>query len=202
MAGLLLLEACGAFPRLVVLTDPLSPEEHTALGAAYEAQGKAELARAEYEAALAAGESVGPLLGLGNLAVAEGRLGEAEGYFRRALRHDPASALVQSNLAWTLLLQGKALEEAEGLARAALARDPRLAPYVRDTLALLAKRRGDLAGARAELEAALAAAPEADVPLRRQLYAHLAAILREAGEAEAAAAAERAAALLAPSGGP
>ena len=180
----------------------MTPEEHTALGAAYEAQGKAELARAEYEAALAAGESAGPLLGLGNLAVAEGRPEAAEAYFRRALRHDPDSALIRNNLAWTLLLQGKALEEAEALAREALARDGRLAPYVRDTLALLAKRRGDLAGARAELESALAAAPEGDVPLRRQLYGHLAAILSEAGEAEAAAAVERAAALLAPSGGP
>ncbi|MCI0370501.1 MAG: tetratricopeptide repeat protein [candidate division NC10 bacterium] len=180
----------------------MSPEEHTALGAAYEAQGKIELARAEYEAALAAGESAGPLLGLGNLAVTEGRPEEAEVYFRRALRHDPDSALIRNNLAWTLLLQGKALEEAEVLAREALAREPRLAPYIRDTLALLARRRGNLAGARAELETALAASPEADVSFRRQLYAHLAAVLREAGEAEAALAAERAAALLAPPGGP
>jgi len=180
----------------------LTAEEHTALGAAYEAQGKADLARAEYEAALAARESAGPLLGLGNLAVAEGRSGEAEAYFRRALRHEPDNALIQNNLAWALLREGKALEEAETLAREALGREPRLAPYIRDTLALLAKRRGDLAGARAELETALAAAPEADVPLRRQLYGHLAAILREAGEAEAAVAAERAAALLVPSGGP
>ena len=180
----------------------MSPAEHTALGAAYEAQGKLDLARAEYEAALAAGESAGPLLGLGNLAVAEGRPWEAEAYFRRALRYDPDSALIRNNLAWTLLLQGKALEEAEALAREALARDARLAPYVRDTLALLAKRRGDLAAAWAELEAALAAAPEADIPLRRQLYGHLAAVLREAGEAEAAAAAEGAASTLGPSPSP
>lgn len=186
----------------MVLRDPLSPAEHTALGAAYEAQGKAELARAEYEAALKAGESAGPLLGLGNLAVAAGQPGEAEAYFRRALRQDPDSALVRNNLAWSLLLQDKALEEAEALAREALARDPRLAPYVRDTLGLLAKRRGDLAGARRELEAALAATPEGETALRRLLYGHLAAILREAGEAEAAAAAERAAGLLAPSGSP
>ena len=199
--GLLLLEACGAFPRLVVLKDPLSPEEHTALGAAYEAQGKAELARAEYEAALTAGESAGPLLGLGNLAVAEGRPDQAEAYFRRALRHEPESALLRNNLAWALLMQGKGPEEAEVLAREALAREPRLAPYVRDTLALLAKRRGDLAAARAELELALTAAPEADAALRRQLYGHLAAVLREAGEVDAALVAEQAAALLSPSGG-
>ena len=66
---------------------------------------------------------------------------------------------------------------------------------------LLAKRRGDLAAARAEMELALSAAPEADAALRRQLYGHLAAVLREAGEAGAAVAAEQAAALLSPSGG-
>lgn len=159
------------------------------------------MARAEYEAALAAREAAAPLLGLGNLAVAEGRPDQAEAYFRRALRHEPESALIRNNLAWALLMQGKGPEEAEELAREALAREPRLAPYVRDTLALLAKRRGDLAAARAELELALAAAPEADAALRRQLYGHLAAVLREAGEAEAAAAAEQAADRLHPSGG-
>lgn len=198
LAALVLLEACGAFPRLIVLQDPLSPAEHLALGAAYEAQGKIELARAEYETALRAGEAAGPLLGLGNLAVAEGRPEQAEAYYRRALRHDPENPLLRNNLAWTLLLQGRAPEEAEALAREALAADVRLAPYVQDTLALLAKRRGDLAGARGLLEAALAAAPEAEVSLRRQLYVHLATVLRETGEAEAAAAAEEAAGRLAP----
>lgn len=131
-----------------------------------------------------------------------GQPGEAEAYFRRALRQDPDSALLRNNLAWSLLLQDTGLEEAEALARDALAREPRLAPYVRDTLGLLAKRRGDLAGARGELEAALAAAPESETALRRQLYGHLAGILREAGEVEAAAAADRAAGPLAPSGTP
>jgi Tfp pilus assembly protein PilF len=134
--------------------------------------------------------------------VAEGRPDQAEAYYRRALRHDPENSLLRNNLAWTLLLQDRAPEEAEALAREALAADARLAPYARDTLALLAKRRGDLAGARDQLEAALAAAPEAEVSLRRQLYAHLATVLREAGQAEAAAAAEEAARSLGPTEGP
>lgn len=134
--------------------------------------------------------------------MAEGRPDQAEVYYRRALRHDPEHALLRNNLAWTLLLQGRAPEEVEALAKEAFARDARLAPYVRDTLALLAKRRGDLAGARGLLEAALEAAPEAEVSLRRQLYVHLATVLREAGEAEAAAAAEEAAGRLGSPGRP
>ncbi|HYA03901.1 MAG TPA: hypothetical protein VEI04_12385, partial [Syntrophobacteria bacterium] len=43
---------CGcSLPHIVVLGDPLSPEEHLKLGMAYESKAEYDLAAAEYKAA-------------------------------------------------------------------------------------------------------------------------------------------------------
>src|SRR3989304_4154415 len=126
---------CAHAPRLAVLHDPLSPEEHLALGVAYEREGNRALARGEYEAVLRRRpDHVPAMVNLGNLAAAEGSRRDAEAWYHRALRvggKDAAPAA--NNLAWLALEQRKRLRVATSLARKAVAWDPRPA-YV-DTLA-------------------------------------------------------------------
>jgi tetratricopeptide (TPR) repeat protein len=93
---------------------------------------------------------------LGNLRLAEGRVGEAEREYRRALRIDDRFHPAQVNLA--LLLAGDGREaEAEALLRSVHAANPRDASVALDLGLLLAGR-----GRRAEAEAALRAALDAD----------------------------------------
>jgi len=114
-------------PRLVVLEDPLSSEEHLALGVAYEREGNRKLARAEYEAVLRRrSDHVVALVNLGNLAVADGAQREAEAWYRRAVRlGGPPAAPAANNLAWIYLTQGKRLATAASLVRDAIVWDPR-----------------------------------------------------------------------------
>lgn len=114
-------------PHIVVLHDPLSPEDHLALGVAYEREGKAMLARAEYETVLRRRpEHVTAMVNLGNLAAADGARRNAEGWYRRAIRiGGPQAAPAANNLAWLYFTQGQRLSDAVSLARQAIAWDPR-----------------------------------------------------------------------------
>ena len=51
LALLLVLAAGCTMPRIMILSDPLSPEEHLQLGIAYEKKGEFDNAITEYEAA-------------------------------------------------------------------------------------------------------------------------------------------------------
>jgi tetratricopeptide (TPR) repeat protein len=119
---------------VVALHDPLSADEHVALGVAYEREGKPDRAVVEYKAALRAqSDHVQALVNLGNLAVAAGDFGDAEAWYGRAVRiGGPVAAPGANNLAWLYLTQGKRLASAESLARKAMAWDPR--PEYVDTL--------------------------------------------------------------------
>ncbi|MFQ5950231.1 MAG: hypothetical protein ACE5J1_06050, partial [Nitrospiria bacterium] len=45
------LVGCGAVPKIIILEDPLTHEEHLQLGLSYEAKGEWDLALSEYKAA-------------------------------------------------------------------------------------------------------------------------------------------------------
>ncbi|MFZ5875994.1 MAG: tetratricopeptide repeat protein [Nitrospirota bacterium] len=132
----LVASGCGALGsvRVMALHDPLSADEHVALGVAYERDGKPDRATAEYKAALRAQpDHVQALVNLGNLAVAAGDSADAEAWYTRAVRiGGKPAAPGANNLAWLYLTQGKRLASAESLARKALAWDPR--PEYVDTL--------------------------------------------------------------------
>jgi tetratricopeptide (TPR) repeat protein len=132
----LVASGCGTLGsvRVVELHDPLSADEHVALGVAYEREGKPDRATAEYKAALRVqSDHVPALVNLGNLAVAAGETADAESWYGRAVRiGGPSAAPGANNLAWLYLTQGKRLASAESLARKALAWDPR--PEYVDTL--------------------------------------------------------------------
>jgi Flp pilus assembly protein TadD len=111
------LSGCSFLPKVTIIDDPLSKDEHYALGLSYENGGDMELAEREYRLAL-------PLpaarYAMGNLSyTVRGDAKEAMGYYRQALAQDkiPGAA---NNLAWLLVLEGGSLKEAKALAELAV----------------------------------------------------------------------------------
>ncbi|GAB4388194.1 MAG: tetratricopeptide repeat protein [Thermodesulfovibrionales bacterium] len=138
------LAACGGMPRIVVLDDPLTPEEHLNLGVAYEKRGELDLAVKEYEAA--SGELPLGYLYLGNARFLMEDYDRAERAYRKAVRKMPGNADAHNNLAWLLYTKGERLDEAESHALRALELDPTGDGVYRDTLekirALMKEREG------------------------------------------------------------
>lgn len=162
--------ACSDLPRVLVLHDPLTPEEHVTLGLAYEVEGRTELATREYEGALRKEHGYMPaLIGLGNLAFGRGALEEAEAYYRQALIMAPEHPGVNNNLAMVYLTQQEKLDEAERLADLALAQGGPLRPYVLDTLAHIYMQQKRYKEAMEALEDAEVVAPPDDNILHERL---------------------------------
>ncbi|HEY6973626.1 MAG TPA: tetratricopeptide repeat protein, partial [Nitrospiraceae bacterium] len=162
--------ACADLPHLRVLHDPLTPEEHVTLGLTYEIQGHRDLATREYRTALTQEAGYVPaLIGLGNVAFAEGELEESETFYQQALEASPEHPGANNNLAMLYLARGGDLREAERLALRALAHKGPLQPYVLDTLAHVYARQGRYQEAVAALEKAEAVAPSQDKMLRDRL---------------------------------
>lgn len=131
-----LLAGCG-LPRIVVLKDPLTPEEHLNLGVAYERQGELDAAIKEYR--LAAKKLPLGYLYLGNAYFLKEEPDEAERYYRRAIKKDPGNADARNNLAWLYYTEGENLEEAEALVLEAMELDPSKEEVYRDTLEKIRK---------------------------------------------------------------
>lgn len=162
--------ACSDLPRVLVLHDPLTPEEHVTLGLAYEVEGRPELAAREYDGALRKEQGYRPaLIGLGNLAFDKKKLEEAEAYYRQALIAAPEDPGVNNNLAMVYLTRQEKLDEAERLANLALAQGGPLQPYVLDTMAHIYVRQGRYREAQTALNNAEALAPPYDEALRKRL---------------------------------
>lgn len=126
-----LLSGCG-LPRVVVLKDPLTPEEHLNLGVAYERQGELDAAIKEYR--LAAKKLPLGYLYLGNAYFLKEEFNEAERYYRKAIKKDPGNADARNNLAWLYYTKGDNLDEAEALVLEAIELDPSKEEVYRDTL--------------------------------------------------------------------
>jgi Tfp pilus assembly protein PilF len=142
--------------HVVTLRDPLSPDEHVALGVAYEGEGKRDLAKEEYQHALhTQPDHAQALVNLGNLAAHDGAYEDAESWYRRAVRvGGKPAAPGANNLAWMYLTQGKRLASAESLARKAVAWDPR--PEYIDTLVDILIKAGKALDAGRAIDDALA----------------------------------------------
>ena len=103
----LALAACTPF-RVVVLSDPLSAQEHVDLGVAYENQGLFDLAKKEYrKAADLRNDWSIPIFNLGNVAYKENDLNAAEDCYRKALTFDPINPDIMNNLAVVLHESGR-----------------------------------------------------------------------------------------------
>ena len=129
--SLFVLAGCS-LPRIIILKDPLTPEEHLNLGVAYEKQGELENALKEYEKSA----KKLPLanLYLGNVYFQKGELGKAEKYYKKTLKKEPNNPDACNNLAWLYYTEKEKLEEAEALAQKAIHLNPAKESIYRDTL--------------------------------------------------------------------
>ncbi len=163
-------QACSGLPRIVVLHDPLTLQEHVTLGESYLARGLREPAAREFDAALRQQPGFVPaLIGLGNLAFETNGLEEAESFFQQALAAAPGHPGAGNNLALVYLARGKRLNEAEELARSAAERGGAVRPYVLDTLARIYMRQGRYREAGIALEEAAAMAPAENKDFHQEL---------------------------------
>lgn len=126
----LLVSGC-ALPRIVILDDPLTPEEHINLGVAYEKKGEFNPAVEEYQKA--SERLPAAYLYLGNAYMQMNRLEEAEAAYKKSIKKSPETADAYNNLAWLYYVKRDNLDEAESLVLKALQIDPSRGDY-RDTL--------------------------------------------------------------------
>ncbi len=139
---------CGRMPRIIVLEDPLTAEEHIELGVAYERSGEYDLAVREYERALRKdGESFQARVNLGNVRLAKKEYGKAAEEYREALGIRPGDPEATNNLAWVAIRSGEDREEAAAAMEAVLSREENRTPALLDTLGVLWMRMGEPAAA-------------------------------------------------------
>jgi tetratricopeptide (TPR) repeat protein len=138
-----------ALPRIIVLTDPLSAEEHLNLGVSYEKSGELDYAKREYKLALKKEKSARAYVYLANAFFLSREYDDAEENYRKAIKKakGPEAADAYNNLAWLLYTRNKDLKEAQGLCEEALRLNPGKEEIYRDTLE---KIRESLAKAEAE----------------------------------------------------
>ncbi len=127
----LLVSSCS-LPRVMILKDPLTPEEHVRLGFTYEKQGALDDAIHQYE--LAAKKLPRAYLYLANSYFQKGEWKKAEKNYRLAIREEPGEADAYNNLAWLYYTRKENLPRAEDLARRALELNPAKEELYRDTL--------------------------------------------------------------------
>ena len=131
LLALLVLSGCS-FPRLIILKDPLTPEEHVNLGVTYEKQGDLDEAIREYN--LAAKKLPRAYLYLGNAYFQKQDWKRAEDSYQKAIRKEPENSDAFNNLAWLYYTRNENLEEAEKLAQKAIELNPAKEDLYRDTL--------------------------------------------------------------------
>ena len=178
----LLLSSCS-LPKIIVLHDPLSADEHVRLGGIYDAQGKTELARDQYRAAV--GQDAKHSKAWALLADASVLLKDYPGSvkaYKKALKLDPQNGDLHNNLAWVYVLQDDNLEEAHGLVAKALLLEPAHRPYYLDTLGIVLLKLGKVQEAVTALKEAVDTIPVYQPDLLAESYQHLADAYRAAGD--------------------
>jgi len=119
-------------PKIIILDDPLSPEEHINLGVAYEKQGDIDNALKEYR--LASKKLPLAYLYMGNIYFQKNDLDEAESAYKKAIKKAPDNSDAYNNLAWLYYTKKENLAEAEYLALKAIELNPSKKEIYQDTL--------------------------------------------------------------------
>ncbi len=183
-----------SLPKIIILHDPLTPEEHNNLGRIYESQGKPDLAAQQYREALAKdGKFVPSLLLLGDLSYRTKNYAEAEAVYKRALRLQPENGDIYNNLCWVYLDQQSGIEKAEDLIKTAIRVTPEHRAYYADTQGVILLRLGRVAESITALKEAVALLPTDNSSYLAESYEHLAEAYRAAGDTAQAEEAEKAA---------
>ncbi len=105
-------------PKIVILQDPLTPEEHLQLGLSYEKKGLLQEAIEHYKEA--SKRDARGFLFLGNIYLKTNDYDKAEENYKKALKKDSKLADAYNNLAWLYYLKGEKLDMAEELVKRAI----------------------------------------------------------------------------------
>ena len=182
IASALLLSACS-LPRIIVLHDPLTAEEHDNLGRIYESQGKFDLALEQYREALRKDKNHLPsLLLLGDVLYRTNDYPGAESAYTKALKLDPKNGDVMNDLAWVYIRTGKNLNKAKEVISRALTLNPAHRPYYLDTLGVVLLKLGNTAEAIRALQEAVDTLPKESADLLAEAEGHLADAYEAAGD--------------------
>jgi len=107
LLALLLLSSC-ALPKIVVMEDKLTAEQHNDLGFVYEQKGIFDLAEKEYLLAVKKRKDWHvPYFNLGNLMFKMGDFNKSENFLRTSLNYNSNNPDVMNNLANALLMQSR-----------------------------------------------------------------------------------------------
>ncbi|WP_200673353.1 tetratricopeptide repeat protein [Persephonella atlantica] len=94
-----------SMPKIVVLKDPLSAEEHNNLGVAYEKKGILDLAEKEYNKAIRKKPDWDiPYFNLGNIYYKKGNLKKALQFYKKAVELNPDNTDALNNMAYVYYL--------------------------------------------------------------------------------------------------
>jgi len=125
----MLLSSCS-LPKIIVLKDPLTPEEHINLGLSYESRGEYQPAIEQYD--LASKKLPVAFLYIGDLYFRKGEYVKAEGAYKKAIAKT-GNPKAYNNLAWLYFTTGREIKRAEELAEKAVSLSPGSEDF-RDTL--------------------------------------------------------------------
>jgi Tfp pilus assembly protein PilF len=191
--ALLVLAGCS-LPRIIVLNDPLSVDEHINLGKIYESQQKDDLAEQQYLDALHKDQNnLSALLLLGDLSFRIKKYSEAETAYRKAVRLQPENGDIYNNLCWVFLNRNDHIEEAQELISRALSLTPEHRAFYLDTQGVIFLRLGKISEAIITLEEAVALLPTDNATYLVETYVHLSDAYRSSGDMNKAREAEQSA---------
>lgn len=165
---------CAHLPiNVLLMSDPLTAEEHNDLGVAYEMEGKYDLAVREYRTALKKNNKlIVPLVNIGNVFLKQNNYSEADKYYQKALMGDPYNLEAANNLASLYLIVGKQYQKALTTLATAVAMNKGFPAYAMDTMGVLYFRLGNVEKAKFFLTKACENAND-DTELTREIDNHL-----------------------------
>ncbi len=192
LAALLFLGACS-LPRIIVLNDPLSVEEHIKLGRIYETQGQSDLALQQYQEALRKEpNSIESLLLLGDLSYRTKKYPEAEAAYKKAIKLEPKNGDIYNNLCWVYIEQNR-IDKTGDLITTAMAATPEHRAYYLDTQGVILLRSGKIPESLAAFHEAIGLIPPDKTEFLAEAYDHLAEAYRKNGDTVSAEGAEQSA---------
>lgn len=156
--------------HIVILHDPLSPEEHNDLGVSYEKNGELDLALREYRAALKKRSDFEiAKVNCANVLLKKKEYKESERLYLELIRNKTKDPDPYNNLAWLYAKEEKNLHFARGLIQEAIRLDPKREYLYLDTLGEILMKQKEFTKAKETLLKALSLTPEAENALHQEI---------------------------------